>query len=132
METRVLLPSSSGLRLEELSYEDDQVLLVVSSARPTGICPVCGQPGSRVHSSYLRTLQVLPWQGSRVAIRWRSRKFFCDSPQLSAAHLHGASPRRDVAVWSSHDAPARRASMSGSGMGGRTWLSGSAASGDAR
>lgn len=80
MEASVLLPSSSGLRLEGLSVEAGQACLVVSSTRPTGICPVCGQPGARIHSCYVRTLQDLPWQGTRVVIRWRSRKFFCDSP----------------------------------------------------
>jgi transposase len=80
METSILLPSSSGLRLEGLSHEGGQARLVVSSTRPTGICPACGQPGSRVHSRYLRTLQDLPWQGTGVVIHWQSRKFFCDSP----------------------------------------------------
>jgi transposase len=80
METSILLPCSSGLRLEGLSYEGGQARLTVSSTRPTGNCPACGQPGTRVHSSYVRTLQDLPWQGTRVVIRWRSRKFFCDSP----------------------------------------------------
>ncbi len=80
MEASILLPTSSGLRLEGVSVEAEQACLVVSSTRPTGICPKCGQPGARVHSCYVRTLQDLPWQGTRVAIRWRSRKFFCDSP----------------------------------------------------
>lgn len=83
MEASILLPSSSELRLEGLSVESGQACLVVSSTRPTGICPVCGQPGARVHSSYVRTLQDLPWQGTRVLVRWRSRKFFCDSPGCS-------------------------------------------------
>lgn len=80
METNVLLPSLSGLRLEGLSVEAERVCLEVSSTRPTSICPTCGHRGARVHSWYVRTLQDLPWLGSRVVIRWRSRKFFCDSP----------------------------------------------------
>lgn len=80
MEASILLPTSSGLRLEGVSVEAGQACLVVSSTRPTGICPKCGQPGARVHSCYVRTLRDLPWQGTRVVIRWRSRKFFCDSP----------------------------------------------------
>ena len=54
--------------------------IIVSSARPMGHCPRCGMPAARVHSRYERTLQDLPWQGTRVKIRWRSRKFFCDTP----------------------------------------------------
>src|SRR5690606_25845114 len=42
-------------------------------------CPICGQPATRVHSRYVRTLDDLSWQGTRVKIRWRTRKFFCDS-----------------------------------------------------
>lgn len=80
METNILLPSSSGLRLEGVSVDAGRACLVISSTRPTGICPVCGRPGARVHSCYVRRLQDLPWQGTRVVIHWRSRKFFCDSP----------------------------------------------------
>ena len=80
MEAGILLPTSSGMRLEGVSVEAGQACLIVSSTRPTGICPKCGHLGARVHSSYVRTLQDLPWQGTRVVIRWRSRKFFCDSP----------------------------------------------------
>jgi transposase len=80
MEASILLPSSSGLRLEGISVEGGQAVLTVCSTQPSGICPKCGQPGARLHSAYMRTLQDLPWQGTRVVIRWRSRKFFCDSP----------------------------------------------------
>lgn len=80
MEASILLPTLSGLRLEGISVKAGQACLMVSSTRPTGICPKCGQPGARVHSCYVRTLQDLSWQGTRVVIRWRSRKFFCDSP----------------------------------------------------
>lgn len=83
METSIPLPSSLGLRLEGVSYEGGQARLVVSSTRPTGNCPACGHPGAHVHSCYVRTLQDLPWQGTRVVICWRSRKFFCDSPGCS-------------------------------------------------
>lgn len=81
MNTNLLLPTVSGLRLETVSRDAGPAWrVVVSSARSTGICPSCGQPGARVHSCYERTLHDLPWQGTPVVIRWRSRKFFCDSP----------------------------------------------------
>lgn len=80
METIPLLPDSSALHLERVSVALGVAEIIVSSARPMGHCPRCGMPAARVHSRYERTLQDLPWQGTRVKIRWRSRKFFCDTP----------------------------------------------------
>jgi transposase len=80
MVSIALLPDSSALRLEGVSFTEDQAVVVVSSSCPTSTCPSCGRSGSRIHSWYLRTLQDLPWQGKPTVIRWRSRKFFCDSP----------------------------------------------------
>lgn len=41
-------------------------------------CPACGKASDRVHSRYQRKLDDLPWEGQRVVILLRTRKFFCD------------------------------------------------------
>lgn len=80
MDTSPLLPDPSALRLEQVSISGGEALILVSSAYPVGDCPVCGRPAARIHSRYVRTLQDLSWQGTQVTMRWRSRKFFCDTP----------------------------------------------------
>lgn len=77
--TYPFLPDTSSLRLEQISVVGGKAEIVATSVRPTAMCPQCGQPAARVHSRYSRTLQDLSWQGTRVTIRWRSRKFFCDT-----------------------------------------------------
>lgn len=80
METILLVPDSSALRVEQVSVASEEAVVFVSSARPVGYCPKCGRPAARVHSRYQRSLQDLSWQGTQVTIRWQTRKFFCDMP----------------------------------------------------
>ncbi|GJE18240.1 hypothetical protein AIGOOFII_2963 [Methylobacterium marchantiae] len=46
---------------------------IASSAR----CPGCGQPSSRVHSRYTRTVSDLPVAGRRIVIDIRVCRFRC-------------------------------------------------------
>lgn len=80
MDAPLFLPDSSVLRLESVSVVSGVVEIFVTSARPVACCPACGHPAARVHSRYQRTLQDLSWQGRPVRIRWRTRRFFCDTP----------------------------------------------------
>lgn len=108
MVTYPFLPDAWSLRLEQVSVAGGEALLVATSARPTGTCPSCGQPAARVHSHYTRTLQDLSWQGIRVTIHWRSRKFFCETagcptrifteqlPLVTCRHGRRTARARDV------------------------------------
>ncbi len=80
MDVPLFLPDSSALRLENVSVVSGVAEIFVSSARPVARCPACGHPAARVHSRYQRTLQDLSWQGKPAKIRWRTRRFFCDTP----------------------------------------------------
>ena len=44
-------------------------------------CPDCGEPTSRIHSRYSRTLADLPWHGTAVRLQLQTRRFFCPAPQ---------------------------------------------------
>jgi transposase-like protein len=69
---------SSALRLKDVTFAAEQIILTVESARPTAACPHCGRESTRTHSHYQRRLADLPWHGRQVTIHWRSRRFFCD------------------------------------------------------
>jgi len=66
--------------VECLSCDAEAIILVVSTHRPAVPCPDCGRLAGRIHSRYTRTAADLPWNGVRVRLRVRSRKFFCDYP----------------------------------------------------
>src|SRR5581483_1655439 len=69
------LPAS--LIVEGAFREDERVTLVLRSVQLTVPCPGCGQPSSRVHSRYIRTLADLPSQGETVRLQVQVRRFFC-------------------------------------------------------
>ena len=77
MPTTTLLPDPASLRLEQLLADDAGITIVLTTTRPTAPCPDCGQPATRVHSWYRRTLADLPWQGLPVRLRLRTRRWFC-------------------------------------------------------
>jgi transposase len=76
-----LMPASLGLRVHRLLMTSDELTLVMTSSRSEACCPLCGQPTTRVHRRYSRTLQNLPWSVLRVLLRVQVRRFFC---QISA------------------------------------------------
>jgi transposase len=83
MNLSTLLPDPHRLRLECLLPQADPITLVVQTTGLEADCPACGQPSSRVHSRYRRTLADLPWLGRPVRLHLSSRKFFCDRPDCS-------------------------------------------------
>ncbi len=64
----------------------------------TAACPSCGRLSHRVHSTYERRLQDLPWQGRAVELRVRARRFRCPAAacarQTFAEPLPGTALRR--------------------------------------
>ena len=47
---------------------------------PSAICPRCGQPSTRVHSHYVRTLWDLPCSGRPLQVQLQVRRFRCTTP----------------------------------------------------
>ena len=80
MQIRTFLPDGAALACETVTVEQGRIRISVSSSLPMGTCPRCGRWSSRVHSHYVRRLADLPWHGAQVTVTWRSRRFFCTSP----------------------------------------------------
>jgi transposase len=83
-----LLPESARLALQRVRIDGEAITLAVQVIASTSQCPRCGQPSTRVHSRYVRTLADLPCQGKAVHIRLHVRRFFCpatDCPQKTFA-----------------------------------------------
>jgi len=83
MALHTLLPDPELVAVEHLATEPDSVTIVVSARRDTAPCPDCQHPAGRVHSRYSRTLGDQPWNGLRVRIQLRTRRWFCDRPTCS-------------------------------------------------
>ena len=86
-----LLPSAAGLRVEQVSTQNQSMDLTLATTAPTACCPACTAVSSRVHSRYTRRFADLPWGGTAVRILLHVRKFFCtakDCPRrIFAEHL---------------------------------------------
>jgi transposase len=76
----VLLPDSARLSVESIRNIDGAIIILASAAGRTAGCPVCGSHSRHVHSQYGRSLLDLPWQGARVRIQLRTRRFYCRRP----------------------------------------------------
>jgi transposase len=76
--SRHLLPLlPAGLSVLQVLPEPDRITILTASKSTGSACPLCGGASNRVHSRYTRTLADLPWQGRRVALRVRARRFRC-------------------------------------------------------
>jgi transposase len=69
----------SGLTVDRLLPTPDRFLIIARSpsASASATCPSCGGVSPRTHSSYLRRLADLPWQGHIVELQVRVRRFRC-------------------------------------------------------
>jgi transposase len=76
----LLFPLPEGLLIEDLSVTDVLLIVQVFSTSPLRCCPDCGQPSSRVHSRYVRTVSDLPCAGRQVVLKLTVRKFLCRTP----------------------------------------------------
>ena len=71
-----VLPNPRLLVLESMEQSEDRFLLSVR-VEQVPWCPECGRVSESRHSSYVRRLQDLPWQGLSVQIHLRVRRFRC-------------------------------------------------------
>ena len=58
----------------------DHITVMCRSRIAAPVCPGCGHPSSRRHSSYPRRLADLPWQGRRVQVEVQVRRLRCGQP----------------------------------------------------
>jgi transposase len=104
----VLLPDSAHLTVESVRQTEDTIVINACSTGETAACPTCGVCSCHVHSLYSRILRDLSWQGARVQIELRSRRFYCRSadcrrkifterfPNLAVAYGRQTNRHREV------------------------------------
>lgn len=80
MRSKTLIPDPAVITVERIVPTETEIVLVARTRRCTVPCPVCGQPATRVHSWYTRSLRDLPWQGLAVCMELHTRRWFCDAP----------------------------------------------------
>lgn len=79
MNTAAILADPAVLRLEKIVAEKSCLTIIVSSVQRQAKCPLCNQYSRKKHSSYLRRVADLPWQGVPVLLRLAVHKFFCSN-----------------------------------------------------
>jgi transposase len=76
-----LLFPTTLLSIVTVTKGADQLVVVASGRLPEAACPKCSAIGQRVHSSYERRLQDIPWCGIGVTVELRVRRFYCDNAE---------------------------------------------------
>jgi transposase len=66
--------------LTEVTMEQEDVLLQLTTTTLTAACPCCAVSSSSIHSRYQRHLTDLPWGTCTVRLQLRVRKFVCRNP----------------------------------------------------
>jgi transposase len=80
MMGRDLSLAPCGLVVERVETEAAGLLIVARPALKAAVCPTCGSPSTRIHSTYQRSLADLPAQGRAVRISVRTGRFRCALP----------------------------------------------------
>jgi zinc-finger of transposase IS204/IS1001/IS1096/IS1165 len=81
MPTTPLFPLPDGLDITSISETPEEVLVRVTSQRPTSPCPCCAVPSAAIHSYYRRKPQDLPCAGRPIRLLLTVKKFFCRVPE---------------------------------------------------
>ena len=79
---RQALPEWKELNVEAVDVTCERAIIQVS-ALSLPRCPVCLGSEVSYHSGYTRTLKDLPWQGRRVEVHFRVRRFRCRDAECS-------------------------------------------------
>ena len=80
MMGRDLSLAPCGLVVERVETEAAGLLIVARPALKAAVCPTCGSPSTRIHSTYQRSLADLPAQGRAVRSSVRTGRFRCALP----------------------------------------------------
>ena len=79
MRSQVFLPDDRCFGVDNVCVHVElaQVEVTVYSRMESARCPSCNCQSTQIHRRYNPRLSDLPWQGLRVVLTWRTRKFFC-------------------------------------------------------
>ena len=80
MSKRLLPLVPANLVVDQVLPTPDCLTILCRSRITAPLCPDCGRPSSRRHSSYPRRLADLPWQGRRVQVEVQVRRLRCGRP----------------------------------------------------
>ena len=81
MPTTPLFPLPQGLELTSNSEASEEVIVRVTSHRPTSRCPLCGVSSSRIHSYYRRKPRDLPCAGRPIRLLLTVKNFVCQQAE---------------------------------------------------
>ncbi|MGO9274979.1 MAG: ISL3 family transposase [Terriglobia bacterium] len=91
------LPEPESLVMDGVDQTEKGIVLRVRS-KGTPRCPACSGSDVAYHSTYLRHLRDLPWQGQPVEIQVKTRRFRCSNRpcrrQIFAERLPGVAAQR--------------------------------------
>ena len=73
-------PCARGIRLTEITIEEESVRLQLTATAPTAACPCWAVSSSSVHRRSQRHLTDLPWRTHAVRLQLTVRKFRCRNP----------------------------------------------------
>ena len=78
----MLLSILPAVPTQDVTITDDghQFFLTLWIAAACAPCPHCGQVSSRIHSTYARHVQDLPWSEAAVSVELVVPKWWCDNP----------------------------------------------------
>lgn len=73
----------SNLVSTECKIKGSQIIIAVQSGRENVNCPYCGCLSTRVHSTYVREIQDIPFQDKQMILLLMARKMFCDNTECT-------------------------------------------------
>ena len=77
MNPNTLLADPESLEIEKFISEENSITIVVHSILPTASCPNCHQFSSSLKTRYLHQAADLPWNGVKIKLLLKVRKFRC-------------------------------------------------------
>jgi transposase len=80
MSVSPLFPLPDGLEMTSVGEMAEEVIVCVTSQRPSSPCPQCSVSSFAIHSFYRRHPQDLPCIGRPIRLILTVRKFFCRNP----------------------------------------------------
>ena len=80
MACRLLPLVPDAIRVIDVVYDPDQIVVHGQIKTPRSVCPDCHDRSNVGHGRYDRMLRDLPWQGKPVCLRVQVRRFVCRNP----------------------------------------------------
>lgn len=83
MEQQLIKLLNNSLECINSKIKGNQVVMTIQSVKEKVSCPYCGYSSNRVHSTYVREIQDIPFLDRQTILLLSTRKMFCDNPECS-------------------------------------------------